>query len=102
MVDFWKEQARPEYDESFLLTPPSEDDADDKRPPRDGLHHRRWHQIEMVRGRRCHFFSSESGLACGAMTGRLAPVPGSPWNVGDCDGVEPMQAPEGGHRRAQV
>ena len=29
MVDFWKEQATPEYDESFLLTPPSEEDQDD-------------------------------------------------------------------------
>ncbi len=29
VVDFWKEQATPEYDETFLLTPPSEEDADD-------------------------------------------------------------------------
>ncbi|MBV9498092.1 MAG: DNA translocase FtsK 4TM domain-containing protein [Acidobacteriaceae bacterium] len=29
VVDFWKEQATPEYDESFLLTPPSEEDLDD-------------------------------------------------------------------------
>jgi S-DNA-T family DNA segregation ATPase FtsK/SpoIIIE len=29
VVDFWKEQATPEYDESFLLTPPSEEDAED-------------------------------------------------------------------------
>jgi S-DNA-T family DNA segregation ATPase FtsK/SpoIIIE len=28
-VDFWKEQATPEYDESFLLTPPSEEDSED-------------------------------------------------------------------------
>src|SRR5713101_1864887 len=66
----------------------SEDDADDKRPPRDGLHYRRRPQIEMVRGRRGHHFSSsEFGFACGAMTGRLAPVPGSPWNFGDSDGT---------------
>jgi len=30
VVEFWKEQATPEYDQSYLLTPPSEDeDADD-------------------------------------------------------------------------
>jgi S-DNA-T family DNA segregation ATPase FtsK/SpoIIIE len=29
VVDFWKQQATPEYDESFLMTPPSEEDADD-------------------------------------------------------------------------
>ncbi len=29
VVDFWKEQATPEYDESFLLTPPSEEEGDD-------------------------------------------------------------------------
>ena len=28
VVDFWKEQAVPEYDESFLMTPPSEDGED--------------------------------------------------------------------------
>ncbi len=29
VVDFWKAQAEPEYDESFLMTPPSEDAEDD-------------------------------------------------------------------------
>ena len=29
VVDFWKEQATPEYDESFLLTPPSEEEGED-------------------------------------------------------------------------
>jgi S-DNA-T family DNA segregation ATPase FtsK/SpoIIIE len=29
VVDFWKAQAEPEYDESFLLTPPSEEELDD-------------------------------------------------------------------------
>ncbi len=29
VVDFWKDQDAPEYDESFLLTPPSEEDAED-------------------------------------------------------------------------
>ncbi len=29
VVDFWKNQASPEYDESFLLTPPSEEEGDD-------------------------------------------------------------------------
>ena len=26
MVDFWKEQATPEYDQSFLIAPPTDDD----------------------------------------------------------------------------
>jgi S-DNA-T family DNA segregation ATPase FtsK/SpoIIIE len=30
VVDFWKEQATPEYDQSFLLTPPSEDDEEEE------------------------------------------------------------------------
>ena len=30
VVDFWKEQATPEYDQSFLLTPPSEENSDDE------------------------------------------------------------------------
>jgi S-DNA-T family DNA segregation ATPase FtsK/SpoIIIE len=29
VVDFWKEQAAPEYDETFLLTPPSEEESDE-------------------------------------------------------------------------
>ncbi len=29
VVDFWKAQATPEYDQSFLLTPPSEEDGDE-------------------------------------------------------------------------
>ncbi len=29
VVDFWKEQATPEYDESFLLTPPSEEEVEE-------------------------------------------------------------------------
>ncbi len=29
VVEFWKEQAEPEYDESFLLTPPSEEDDEE-------------------------------------------------------------------------
>ena len=29
VVDFWRQQARPEYDQSFLLTPPGEDGAED-------------------------------------------------------------------------
>jgi S-DNA-T family DNA segregation ATPase FtsK/SpoIIIE len=29
VVDFWKEQATPEYDQSFLLTPPSAEEGDD-------------------------------------------------------------------------
>jgi S-DNA-T family DNA segregation ATPase FtsK/SpoIIIE len=30
VVEFWKEQARPEYDQSFLLTPPSEDGEEEE------------------------------------------------------------------------
>jgi S-DNA-T family DNA segregation ATPase FtsK/SpoIIIE len=29
VVDFWRQQARPDYDQTFLLTPPSEDGAED-------------------------------------------------------------------------
>jgi len=29
VVDFWKEQAKPDYDETFLLTPPSEEEEED-------------------------------------------------------------------------
>ncbi len=35
VVDFWKQQAQPEYDESFLMTPPSED-GDDEAEVFDG------------------------------------------------------------------
>lgn len=28
VVDFWKQQARPEYDQSYLIAPPSDDDAE--------------------------------------------------------------------------
>jgi S-DNA-T family DNA segregation ATPase FtsK/SpoIIIE len=28
VVDFWKEQAAPEYDQSFLIAPPSDDDGE--------------------------------------------------------------------------
>ncbi len=30
VVDFWKEQASPEYDQTFLLTPPSDDEEDEE------------------------------------------------------------------------
>ena len=37
VVQFWKEQAQPEYDQSFLLAPPSDDeDADDEDEEFDG------------------------------------------------------------------
>jgi S-DNA-T family DNA segregation ATPase FtsK/SpoIIIE len=36
VVEFWKEQARPEYDQSFLLTPPSEEDGDEEGATLDG------------------------------------------------------------------
>ena len=29
VVDFWKAQAEPEYDETFLMTPPSEEEGDE-------------------------------------------------------------------------
>jgi S-DNA-T family DNA segregation ATPase FtsK/SpoIIIE len=38
VVDFWKEQAAPEYDQSFLIAPPSDDDAEGAsgtEPPAD-------------------------------------------------------------------
>jgi len=37
-VDFWKVQATPEYDQSFLIAPPSDDDGEgaaDAEPPSD-------------------------------------------------------------------
>ncbi|MGH9625659.1 MAG: DNA translocase FtsK, partial [Bryobacteraceae bacterium] len=36
LVEFWKEQARPDYDQSFLLTPPSEEDGDEGAEALDG------------------------------------------------------------------
>ncbi|SPE41550.1 DNA translocase FtsK [Candidatus Sulfopaludibacter sp. SbA3] len=33
VVDFWKEQAKPEYDQSFLIAPPSDDDANAEGEP---------------------------------------------------------------------
>ncbi|MGA7409903.1 MAG: DNA translocase FtsK [Bryobacteraceae bacterium] len=36
VVDFWKEQASPEYDQTFLLTPPSDDDDDEESDAFDG------------------------------------------------------------------
>ncbi|HWC97023.1 MAG TPA: DNA translocase FtsK, partial [Candidatus Sulfopaludibacter sp.] len=32
VVDFWKQQASPEYDQSFLIAPPSDDDAGSDEP----------------------------------------------------------------------
>jgi DNA segregation ATPase FtsK/SpoIIIE, S-DNA-T family len=32
VVDFWKRQAAPEYDQSFLIAPPSEDDTAEEEP----------------------------------------------------------------------
>jgi S-DNA-T family DNA segregation ATPase FtsK/SpoIIIE len=29
VVDFWRQQARPDYDQTFLLTPPSDNDAEE-------------------------------------------------------------------------
>ncbi len=36
VVDFWKEQARPEYDQSFLIAPPSEEDEEEQAGEGDG------------------------------------------------------------------
>ena len=36
VVDFWKEQATPEYDQTFLMTPPSEDDEEEEGEVFDG------------------------------------------------------------------
>jgi len=32
VVDFWKQQAAPEYDQSFLIAPPSDEDTSDEEP----------------------------------------------------------------------
>ena len=36
VVEFWKEQAVPDYDQSYLLTPPSEEEADEEEEVFDG------------------------------------------------------------------
>jgi DNA segregation ATPase FtsK/SpoIIIE, S-DNA-T family len=33
VVDFWKRQAKPEYDQSFLIAPPNEEEAPDEAEP---------------------------------------------------------------------
>jgi DNA segregation ATPase FtsK/SpoIIIE, S-DNA-T family len=35
VVDFWKEQARPEYDQTFLIAPPAEEAAESEDAPSD-------------------------------------------------------------------
>ena len=35
VVDFWKEQAQPEYDQSFLIAPPGDDEIADGEPVGD-------------------------------------------------------------------
>jgi len=35
VTDFWKAQAQPDYDQSFLIAPPAEDDAAAEEPPSD-------------------------------------------------------------------
>ena len=41
VVEFWKQQATPEYDQSFLIAPPSDDDdyAEEYEGPEDALYH---------------------------------------------------------------
>lgn len=36
VVDFWKEQARPEYDQTFLMAPPSDEGEEEEGPEFDG------------------------------------------------------------------
>jgi len=36
VVDFWKEQAAPEYDQSYLIAPPNEEEADAEAEPAAG------------------------------------------------------------------
>jgi S-DNA-T family DNA segregation ATPase FtsK/SpoIIIE len=36
VVDFWKKQARPEYDQSFLIAPPSDDEEEGLSEEMDG------------------------------------------------------------------
>jgi S-DNA-T family DNA segregation ATPase FtsK/SpoIIIE len=41
VVDFWKQQARPEYDQSYLIAPPGDDDAeagDEEEQERDQMY----------------------------------------------------------------
>lgn len=41
VVEFWKAQAQPEYDQSFLLAPPSDEDeeAENFEGPEDAMYH---------------------------------------------------------------
>ena len=41
VVDFWKEQATPEYDDTFLMAPPAEDDEESADIP-EGEEDPRW------------------------------------------------------------
>ena len=37
VVEFWKEQARPDYDQTFLIAPPSDEGSSDEGDPLDGV-----------------------------------------------------------------
>src|SRR5437773_8934017 len=60
--------------------------ADNQRTPPDRLHHRRWHQVEIVYLRRAHLRSCPpSGFATNS--GKVAPEGGSPRNCRGSDGT---------------
>src|SRR5712692_11262206 len=77
-----------------------ENQAHDERAPLDGLDHWWRHQVQVAHTRRTHFGpSSFSFPALGAITGKVAPEPGSPRNSGGSDGIfcpagtSPTEAP---------
>jgi S-DNA-T family DNA segregation ATPase FtsK/SpoIIIE len=37
VVEFWKDQARPDYDQTFLIAPPSDEESGDEADPLDGV-----------------------------------------------------------------
>jgi S-DNA-T family DNA segregation ATPase FtsK/SpoIIIE len=37
VVEFWKDQARPDYDQTFLIAPPSDEESGDEASELDGV-----------------------------------------------------------------
>jgi S-DNA-T family DNA segregation ATPase FtsK/SpoIIIE len=48
VVEFWKEQAQPDYDKSFLMAPPAEDEAEAAEEEFDGAEDPMYHDAVRV------------------------------------------------------
>jgi DNA segregation ATPase FtsK/SpoIIIE, S-DNA-T family len=48
VVEFWKEQAQPEYDKTFLMAPPAEDESDSAEEEFDGQEDPMYHDAVRV------------------------------------------------------